>query len=89
MLSGELVKVAVTTDNNIVASAQLAASVEQKLGSALSRFEARITRVEVHLADESAGRSTGTDQRCTRPGPEHRSPPALAVGIRRREDPMP
>jgi hypothetical protein len=38
--------------------------IEAELGSALARFSDHITRVDVHLGDESGGRPGGTDKRC-------------------------
>lgn len=57
-------KVQVNTDNNVVGSDFFSERTEADLTSVLSRFESRLTRVEVHLRNESAGRSTGDDFRC-------------------------
>jgi ribosomal subunit interface protein len=58
-------QVKVHTDNHIEGSAALAQHVEETLTDALSRFGDRITRVEVHLADEnSASKNGGDDIRC-------------------------
>ena len=54
----------VRTDNNIEGSVEMTAYVEREVASALSRFSDHITRVEVHLSDESAGRVTEADIRC-------------------------
>ena len=54
----------VHTDNNVEGSDELVRRVEDAVGAALSRFSDQLTRVEVHLADESAGRSSGPDKRC-------------------------
>ena len=54
----------VRTDNNIDGSGKLTAYVEGEVAAALSRFSDHITRVEVHLSDESGGRATGADIRC-------------------------
>ena len=56
----------VHTDNNIDGSGELTAYVERKVADALSRFSDHITRIEVHLSDESGGRATGADIRCMR-----------------------
>jgi len=37
--------------------------IEQELGSAVGRFSERLTRVEVHLSDENAGKSGPDDKR--------------------------
>jgi ribosome-associated translation inhibitor RaiA len=54
----------VRTDTNIDGSGKLTAYVEGEVAAALSRFSDHITRVEVHLSDESGGRATGADIRC-------------------------
>ncbi len=57
-------QVHVHTDNNIDGTDRLTAHVEGEVATALSRFRDHITRVEVHLSDESAGRVTDADIRC-------------------------
>jgi len=54
----------VRTDNNIDGSGKLTAYVEGEVAAALSRFSDHITRIDVHLSDESGGRATGGDIRC-------------------------
>ena len=54
----------VHTDNNIDGSGELTAYVEREVADALSRFSDHITRIEVHLSDESGGRATAADIRC-------------------------
>jgi hypothetical protein len=58
-------QIQVNTDKNIEGRDELVEHVKQEIEEALSRFSERLTRVEVHLGDESSGRSTGEDQRCT------------------------
>ena len=58
-------QIQVNTDNNVDGAVELVERVTQEVETALSRFSEHLTRVEVHLGDESAGRSTGDDQRCT------------------------
>lgn len=58
-------QIQVNTDKNVDGGADLVERVTQEIETGLSRFSEHLTRVEVHLADESAGRSTGDDQRCT------------------------
>jgi ribosomal subunit interface protein len=56
----------VTTDNNIAGSDGLNRHVEQVVEDALDRFRARLTRVEVYLADEDSRAKSGqSDKRCT------------------------
>src|SRR3954453_8204155 len=57
-------RIYVRTDNNIDGSGKLTAYVEGEVAAALSRFSDRITRIEVHLSDESGGRAAGADIRC-------------------------
>jgi ribosome-associated translation inhibitor RaiA len=54
----------VHTDNNIDGTGEMTAYVEREVSTALSRFSDHLTRVEVHLSDESAGRVTDGDIRC-------------------------
>lgn len=57
-------KIQVNTDKNVEGSEPLGERIEADLASALTRFGDRVTRVEVHLRNESAGRSSGDDFRC-------------------------
>ena len=54
----------VDTDTNIDSGGTLTAYVESQVAAALSRFSDHITRVEVHLSDESGGRANGAAIRC-------------------------
>lgn len=55
----------VYTDNHTENSAELKSQVETAVASALERFGDRITRVEVHLADQNSSQKTGDrDKRC-------------------------
>lgn len=58
-------QIELTTDQNLEGGDRLAEKVEGHVEAALDRFRDRLTRVEVHLGDESAGRPTGADIRCT------------------------
>ncbi|WP_291010646.1 HPF/RaiA family ribosome-associated protein [Hydrogenophaga sp.] len=57
-------KIQLNTDVNIDGTEALAAQVSATVEQALARFSAHITRVEVHLSDENAGKSGQHDQRC-------------------------
>ena len=57
-------KIQVNTDSNIDGNDELTQRVEAEFETVLSRFGDRLTRVEVHLRDDVAGRSDGTDIRC-------------------------
>lgn len=58
-------QIEITTDDHIDASDEMIAGFESEVESGLSRFESRLTRVEVHLGDENAGKSGADDKRCT------------------------
>lgn len=57
-------QIQVHTAKNVNVSGEMARRIEAALESALSRHSDQITRVEVHLGDENAGRSGGADKRC-------------------------
>ena len=54
----------VNTDHNIEGSAELNAYIESSLASTFERFTVAITRIEVHLSDENAGKTGSNDKRC-------------------------
>lgn len=71
-------QIQVNTDHNIDGHDELASYVSAEIESRLTRFGDQITRVEVHLGDESAGRSGGSDMRCMiEARPAGRSPVAV------------
>lgn len=53
-----------STDKHIEGTPGLARHVETTVSSALERFANQITRVEVHLSDESGPKNGGDDKRC-------------------------
>jgi ribosome-associated translation inhibitor RaiA len=57
-------QVQLNTDKNIHGDESLAAWVEGELKDKLRRFGDHLTRVEVHLSDVNASRSSGQDKRC-------------------------
>ena len=58
-------QVQVTTGHHVEGSQRLIKHVEHEVTAALQRFGDRITRVEVHFADENGhAKSTGSDKRC-------------------------
>lgn len=62
-------QVQVNTDNHIEGSAKLTRHVESVVNAALGRFVDRVTRVEVHLADESnRSKTQDDDKRCVMEG---------------------
>lgn len=68
-------QIQVDTDHNIEASERLITHVETEVRAVLARFAEHLTRIDVHFSDQSAGRSTGDDQRCVlQARPAGRSP---------------
>jgi ribosome-associated translation inhibitor RaiA len=57
-------KIQINTDANIHGTEALATSVSASVEQALEHFKGHITRVEVHLSDESRGKTGPHDQRC-------------------------
>jgi ribosome-associated translation inhibitor RaiA len=60
-------QIQINTDHNIKGHEALAAQVRGVVESALSHLSDHITRVEVHLSDESSHKSTQNDKRCMMP----------------------
>jgi len=52
------------TDKNIEGKEALAGQVEAVVERAMQHFDGQITRVEVHLSDENAGKFGTDDKRC-------------------------
>jgi len=57
-------EIQINTDHNIEGHQAMTTSVSGRVESALSRFSANITRVEVHLSDESSHQHSRSDKRC-------------------------
>jgi len=57
-------KVQINTDHNVEGHEALAAHIRGVVDSALSSVSDHITRVEVHLTDESGHKDTQNDKRC-------------------------
>lgn len=58
-------QIQVNTDHHVQGGAELTRRVEELVAGALGRFGGRITRVEVHLTDQSSNaRSSDNDKRC-------------------------
>jgi len=55
----------VHTDPTINSDSELVAQAEAAVTSAVARFETRISRVQVHLADENSHKTDRADKRCT------------------------
>ncbi|MFV5683992.1 HPF/RaiA family ribosome-associated protein [Flavobacterium sp. GB2R13] len=54
----------INTDNNVEGHARLKAYISEELEKALTRFEEKVTRLEVHLGDENSDKSGINDKRC-------------------------
>lgn len=59
-----MMQIQVNTDSNVSGREEQADHIVATVEARLVRFDDYLTRVEVHLADESAGRTTGADHRC-------------------------
>ena len=57
-------QIQVNTDDNVEGCNELAHRIEVEINNTLGRFSDQITRIEVHLSDENAGKSGGADKRC-------------------------
>lgn len=57
-------QIQVNTDNNIDAPEDTIATIEAEVRTVLAQLADHLSRVEVHLSDQSAGRSSGKDKRC-------------------------
>ena len=58
-------QIEVSTDHNVEGTDDLIRRLKAEVHDGLSRFSDRLTRVEVHLGDENAGKSGAADKRCT------------------------
>ena len=54
----------VNTDDNVTGREALVARVESEVEASLSRFNEYLTRIEIHLGDENAGKAGDADKRC-------------------------
>lgn len=54
----------INTDNNIVTNSAHNEWLKETIESSLMRFKERITRIEVHLSDENAGKEGKDDKKC-------------------------
>ncbi|QNE46585.1 hypothetical protein F1C58_06470 [Glaciihabitans sp. INWT7] len=57
-------QVIINTDHNITLTEDATSALEATVRSMLDHVAPHLTRVEVYVSDESAGRSTGNDIRC-------------------------
>ncbi|HZF42637.1 MAG TPA: HPF/RaiA family ribosome-associated protein [Sphingomonadaceae bacterium] len=52
------------SDNKVNGSQNLAARIEQDVRTSLAHFEARLTRIEVHISDVDGRKRGPADKRC-------------------------
>jgi hypothetical protein len=71
-------QIQVNTDDNVHGREDVIRTVEAEVTHALKRFEGQLTRVEVHLGDENAGKHGPADKRCMiEARPANRQPVAV------------
>ena len=56
--------VQINTDKNVEGHERLESYFSEELKKTLSRFEDKVTRIEVHLGDENSEKSGVNDKRC-------------------------
>ena len=57
-------KVQINTDKNIEGSERLESYFSTEITRVLSRFDDKVTRIEVHLGDENSAKGGVNDKRC-------------------------
>ena len=57
-------QIQINSDRNIEGNEALAAQISDQVKNTLSRFSDHVTRVEVHVSDESGHKSGQIDKRC-------------------------
>lgn len=57
-------KVQINTDNNVEGSVRLDAYFSSEIQRVLSRFDDKVTRIEVHFGDENSAKFGLNDKRC-------------------------
>lgn len=57
-------QIQINTANNVEGREALVGQLERDVRSSLSRFEERLTRVEIHVGDEDGPGRGGADKRC-------------------------
>lgn len=53
------------TDSSVMGTADVATRIEDQVRHRLSRFEDRLTRLEVHVSDANGHKHGGDDKHCT------------------------
>ncbi|MFT6749775.1 MAG: hypothetical protein ACJAQ1_001730 [Flavobacterium sp.] len=57
-------QIQVNTDNHVEGSARLSSYITDEIKTSLSRFDDKITRIEVHLKDENGDKFGLNDKKC-------------------------
>lgn len=57
-------EIQIHTDKHVILDDQLRDRIREDLGGVLSQIKHAVSRIEVHLSDESAGRTSGEHVRC-------------------------
>ena len=57
-------QIQINTDENILGGEDLSARVSAEIHTRLDRYSQHITRIEVHLSDQDADKSGGSDKLC-------------------------
>jgi len=72
-------QIKVNTDDHIDGREAMAAGVEAVVTATLAQFGEQLTRVEVHISDENAGKAGQRDKRCVMEArPMHQPPVAVS-----------
>lgn len=53
------------SDSSVMGTANVAERIENQVRQKLTRFEERLTRLEVHVSDENGAKGGGDDKACT------------------------
>jgi len=69
----------INTDNTIEGSEALSAHIRSVVEHTLGHLASRVTRVEVHVADENATKTIGDDKRCVMEARLEGRPPAAVT----------
>jgi len=71
-------QIQVNTDESVEGREAMAAGVEAVVSATLAQFSEHLTRVEVHISDENAGKGGQRDKRCMMEArPAHQKPVAV------------
>jgi len=59
-----MMTIQVNTDNHIDGKEDFASYIKDLFNEKLKRFDSHVTRIEVHLSDENAGKGGSDDKKC-------------------------